>query len=112
MLNQYVLVGRVKELPELKETASGTKMARLSLEVDRNFPNAQGFYETDTVECTLWRGVAEQTSAHCAVDSVVGIKGRVQTRTLESKEGNSFLAYELVAEQVTFISTPRQELGI
>lgn len=112
MLNQYVLVGRVKELPELRETAAGTKMARLTIEIDRNFPNQQGFYETDLVECTLWRGVAEQTSAHCAVNSVVGIKGRVQTRTLESKEGNPFIAYELIAEQVTFISTPKHELGI
>lgn len=112
MLNQYVLVGRVKQLPELKETSSGTKMARLTLEVDRSFPNSQGQVDSDTLEMVLWRGIAEQASAHCQVDSVVGVKGRVQARTLESKEGNPFIAYELVAEQVSFISVPAKEAGI
>ncbi len=107
MLNQYVCVGKVKDLPELKETASGVKMARMTLELDRNFPNAQGAYESDLVECTLWRGVAETTIAHCVEGSVVGIKGRIQSRVLENREGNRYIAYDLIAEQVTFISGPQ-----
>ena len=57
MLNQIVLVGKVVELPTLRETSSGSKVANLLLEVDRTFKNAQGEYEKDLIVCTMWRGV-------------------------------------------------------
>ena len=55
MLNQIVLVGRVIQLPEIRETPSGAKVATLHLEVDRNFRNSHGEYEKDIFNVTLWR---------------------------------------------------------
>ena len=40
MLNFMVLVGKVKEIPEIRLTAAGTKIATMLLEVDRGFRNS------------------------------------------------------------------------
>ena len=47
MLNQVVLVGKAVGVPSLKETSNGIKYAELILEIERNFKNTQGDFETD-----------------------------------------------------------------
>ena len=105
MLNQVVIVGKVLKLPEIKETATGIKLAELLVEVDRNFKNSQGEYETDQIQCTLWRGIAESAIEQCAVGSLVGIKGRLQANAFDTKENRPFHYCEVIAEKVSFLTT-------
>ena len=103
MLNQIVLVGKVVELPTLRETSGGSKVANLLLEVDRNFKNSHGEYEKDLILCTLWRGVAESAIAVCEIGSLVGVKGRVQANMIITKENKPFYSCEVVAEKLSFL---------
>lgn len=109
MLNQIVLVGRLTKDPELKVTEHGTKMSTITLAVPRNYKNAEGEYDTDFLDCTLWTGVAENTSEYCKSGDMVGIKGRVQTRLIEREDGTKTKKTEIVAEKVTFLSTNSQK---
>ena len=104
MLNTMVLVGTLIEMPEIKETSLGNKLCTLKLSVPRCFPNSNGEYEVDIFPVTLWRGIAESTAEHCRVGAVLGIKGRMQGRELQNKEGHTYPVLELVAEKVTFIT--------
>jgi single-strand DNA-binding protein len=104
MLNQVVLVGRVAQMPEIKETASGIKLAQMLIEVDRSFRNSQGEYEHDLFLCTLWRGIAESAIAHCEVGSIIGVKGRLQAGNFDTKEHSKFYYCEVVAEKVSFLT--------
>jgi single-strand DNA-binding protein len=103
MLNQIVLVGKVVELPTLRETSSGNKVANLLLEVDRNFRNTSGEYDKDLIMCTLWRGVAETASSVCEIGSLVGVKGRLQANSFETKDNRPFYYCEVIAEKVSFL---------
>lgn len=103
MLNQIILVGKVVELPTLRETSSGNKVANLLLEVDRNFRNAHGEYDKDLIMCTLWRGVAETATSVCEVGSLVGVKGRLQASSFDTKENRPFYYCEVIAEKVSFL---------
>ncbi len=103
MLNQIVLVGRVIQLPEIRETPSGAKVATLQLEVDRNFRNSHGEFERDVFSITLWRGVAETTISVCEVGSLVGIKGRIQANSYENKDQKLIHSFEVIAEKVSFL---------
>lgn len=105
MLNQVVIVGKVVRMPEIKETAAGIKLAEMLVEVDRNFKNSQGEYETDQIQCTLWRGVAESAIEQCTVGSLVGIKGRLQASAFDTKENKPFYYCEVIAEKVSFLTT-------
>lgn len=105
MVNQIVLVGRIARAPETKVTENGKKYATLTLAVPRNYKNINGEYETDFLECTLWSAVAESTSEYCQTGDMIGVKGRVQSRIIESPEGVKKKKTEIVAEKVTFLTS-------
>ena len=65
---------------------------------------ANGKYETDFFRCVLWNGVAANTSEYCQAGDVVGIKGRLQTRSYESENKEIKYITEVIAERVTFLS--------
>ena len=108
MVNQIVLVGRIARTPETKTTENGRKMATLTLAVPRNYKNSNGEYDTDFLDCTLWSSVAESTSEYCETGDMIGIKGRLQTRIVETPEGTKRKKTEIIAEKVTFLTSNPQ----
>lgn len=104
MLNQIVLVGRLTRDVKINKTDSGKKIANLGLAIPRSFKNMDGIYDTDFVDCILWDNVAINTSEYCHKGDIVGIKGRVQSRTLE-EAGVKKNILEVVAEKVTFLTS-------
>lgn len=105
MVNQIVLVGRIARVPETRVTENGKKYATLTLAVPRNYKNVNGEYDTDFLDCTLWSSVAESTSEYCGTGDMIGVKGRVQTRIIESPDGVKRKKTEIVAEKVTFLTS-------
>ncbi len=105
MVNQIVLVGRIARSPEIKTTETGKKYASLTLAVPRNYRNVNGEYDTDFLDCTLWTNVAESTNEYCKTGDMIGVKGRVQSRIVESPDGVRRRKTEIVAERVTFLTS-------
>lgn len=105
MVNQIVLVGRIARIPETRVSENGKKFATLTLAVPRNYKNANGEYDTDFLDCTLWSSVAESTSEYCKTGDMIGVKGRVQSRIIETPEGIKRRKTEIVAERVTFLTS-------
>ena len=108
MLNQSVVVGRLVKDPELYETENGNKVTSITLAVPRSYKNTEGEYDTDFIQCTLWRGVAENAVEYCHKGDLLGVKGRLQSRDIEEEEKKKTVM-ELVAEKVTYLSSKRQE---
>ena len=113
MLNQVVLVGRLTSNLEAKELEDGKKVTNMTLAIPRSFKNADGEYETDFIECTLWNNIAENTAEYCKKGDIIGVKGRLQTDSYE-KDGNKMKSLNVVAEKITFLSskakdTPQEE---
>jgi single-strand DNA-binding protein len=109
MLNQTVIVGRLVKDPELKETENGSKVTNITLAVPRSFKNSNGEYETDFISCVLWRGIAENTVEYCKKGDLLGVKGRVQSRSYESEDEKKHFVMEIIAEKVTFLSSKSKE---
>ena len=103
MLNQAVLVGRLVSDPEIKETDKGS-VSNITIAVPRTFKNDKGEYDTDFINCTLWKGIAENTVEYCKKGDLVGIKGRIQVNKYEDKDGEQKSSMQVVAERVTFLS--------
>ena len=109
MLNQVVLVGRLTSDLEAKELEDGKKVTNMTLAIPRSFKNAEGEYETDFVECTLWNNIAENTVEYCKKGDIVGVKGRLQTNNYEKEDGSKVFKLDVVAEKVTFLSSRSKE---
>lgn len=108
MLNQIVLVGRLVNTPELRQTENGKNVTNITLAVPRNYKNLSGEYETDFIDCTLWTGIAENTTTYCKKGDLLGVKGRVQTRSIEKEDEKKFVT-EVVAEKVTFLTSKKAD---
>ena len=108
MLNQTIIVGRMIQDPELRETDTGRKVANVTLAVPRSFKNSNGEYETDYIDCVLWKGIAESTVQYCKKGDLVGIKGRIQTRSYEVNDTKKYTT-EVIAEKVTFLSSKKAD---
>lgn len=107
MLNQIVLVGRLVSDPQINETKENKKTSVITLAVPRSYKNTEGIYETDFIPCILWQGVAQTTAEYCKKGDMVGIKGRMQTKTIENKNGEKEHKIEIVAEKLTFLSSKK-----
>lgn len=107
MMNQLMLVGRIANDPELKTLESGKKVTNITLAVPRSFKNADGVYETDFINTTVWENIANSICDYCKKGDLVGIKGRLQTDTYE-KDGKNITKLNVIAEKVSFLSTREQ----
>ncbi|WP_428910073.1 single-stranded DNA-binding protein [Niallia sp. Krafla_26] len=107
MINQVTLVGRLTKDPELRITPEGTTVTNVTVAVNRQFRNQHGEIDADFVQCTLWKKVAENTAQYCRKGSLVGITGRIQTRSYDNQEGRRIYVTEVVAETVKFLDNRR-----
>ena len=115
MLNSLILVGRLTNDIELKQTETGKTVATVSLAVPRSFKNGDGVYETDFINCTLLEEKAKLTKEYCKVGDLVGIRGRLQSNVTKTDDGSRY-ALEVVADKVTFLgkskSSPKKEQDV
>ena len=98
MINNVVLIGRLTRDPELRYTPSNVAVATFSLAVNRNFKNQAGDYEADFISCIMWRQQAENFANWLKKGALVGITGRIQTRSYENKQGQRVYVTEVVAD--------------
>lgn len=104
MINHVVVVGRLTRKPELKFTANGTKYTQFSVAVQRNFKNNSGKYEADFINCLMWRNAAENFVKFTNKGSLVGVEGRIQTRSYD-KDGRTIYITEVVSEGFSLLET-------
>lgn len=107
MHNLVYLIGRLTEDPEIKTYEDEKSRLSLNLAVQRSYKNEEGIYETDFIRCVLWNGIASNTSEYCHKGDLVGIKGRLQTRSYEDEEGETKYITEVIVDRVSFLASKR-----
>lgn len=107
MMNKIYLIGNLTKDPELRKTPSDVSLCRFDLAVSRP-ANKDGERETDFFECTAWRGTAEAIAKYCKKGHKLCVEGRVQTRTYEDNEGKKRKVYDILVNDVEFL-TPKAE---
>lgn len=105
MINNVVLVGRLTKDPDLKYTASGTAVSTFTLAVNRNFTNQSGNREADFINCVIWRKSAETLANYAKKGTLLGVTGRIQTRSYENQQGQRVYVTEVVAENFQLLES-------
>jgi len=102
-MNKVVIIGRLTKDPELKYTpGNGTAVTTINLAVDRRFSKDEK-KEADLIPVVIWGKSAEATAQHMRKGLLMGIAGRIQTRSYEHKDGYKVYVTEVVAEEVQFL---------
>lgn len=105
MLNRVILVGRMVRDPELRRTCNGTPVTSFTLAMNRKVTSQNGEKQADFVPCVVWNKTAESTAQYCSKGSLVGIDGRLQSRSYQDNNGNNRNIIEVICESVQFLDT-------
>jgi single-strand DNA-binding protein len=108
MLNVVVLSGRLTQDPELKTTANGISVCSFSIAVERRFKSGEE-RQSDFINIVTWRSSAEFVSKYFKKGQMIAIRGSIQTRRYQDKDGNNRTAFEVVADEVQFADFARRE---
>lgn len=104
-MNEVILIGRLTESPVLKSTTSGVSVCSLRIAIERRSDRDR----TDYFTVTTWRGLAESCARHLMKGQRVSVRGELQTRTFEGKDGQKRYFTEVGAEEVEFLDRPKGE---
>lgn len=105
MLNKIIIMGRLTADVELRRTNTGTPVASFTLACDRDF----GEKETDFIEVVAWKGTAEFVSKYFGKGRMAVVSGRLQIRKWQDKDGNKRQTAEVVADNVYFGDSKKDE---
>ena len=105
MINRVVLVGRLTRDPDLRYTSNGTAVASFTLAVNRQFTNSQGEREADFINCVIWRKSAENFSNFTKKGSLVGVDGRLQSRSYDNQQGQKVYVTEVVVDNFSLLES-------
>ena len=107
MINRVVMVGRMTRDPELRRTGSGAAVTSFTLALNRNYNSADG-QQADYISCVVWNKVAENVAQYCSKGSLVGVEGRLRSRTYDNAQGHRVYVTEVVCDSVQFLETRAQ----
>ena len=105
MLNKIIIMGRLTADVELRRTNTGTPVASFTLACDRDF----GEKETDFIEVVAWKNTAEFVSKYFGKGRMAVVSGRLQIRKWQDKDGNKRQTAEVVADNVYFGDSKKDE---
>ena len=112
MLNHITIMGRLVRDPELRRTGSGIAVASFTVAVDRDFGGRDGGEkETDFIDCVAWRQTGEFVSKYFTKGRMIVVSGRLQIRSWTDKDGNKRRTAEVVADNVYFGDSKRDNDG-
>lgn len=102
-MNKVTLIGRLTKDPELKYTpGAGTAVTTVTLAVDRRYSKNEK-KEADFIPVVIWGKSAESTAQYMKKGLLMGVAGRIQTRSYEATDGGKRYVTEVVAEEIKFL---------
>lgn len=107
MINNVSLTGRITKDLEKHQTNNGKSVVNFTLAVDRRFKGSNGNHEADFISIQAWGMTADLLCKYCGKGSLIGIEGRIQTRNYENNQGQRVYVTEVVAENVTFLDSKK-----
>lgn len=108
MLNKAIIMGRLTDNPDVRNTQSGIAVASFTLAVERAYRSGADRV-TDFLNVVAWRGTAEFVAKYFAKGQLVAVEGSIQVRSYTDKDGNNRRVWEIVADQVHFAEGKREQ---
>ena len=98
-MSNVVLTGRLTANPELKVTQSGTQVCVFALAVNKDKEH------TDFPQVVCFGKTAENLCTYQKKGSMIGVNGRLQTRSYDRQDGTKAYVTEVIANAVEYLSS-------
>ena len=105
MINRVVLVGRLTRDPaELRRSANNVAVTSFTVAVDNRFARGEE-RSADFIPCVVFNKTAEFVELYCKKGSLVGVEGRIQSRSYDDKDGRRVYVVEVVCDNVQLLES-------
>ena len=105
-VNKIILVGYIGRDPDVQTTATGAKVAHVSLATSRRFPRDGGVEErTEWHRLTLWDRLAQIAEDYVRKGDRVYIEGRMEYDSYE-RNGVTIPTAEVLVREIVMLGTP------
>ena len=101
-MNQFNGLGRITKDLELRTSQSGKSVLNNSIAINRPFKNAQGEREADFINFVAFGKTAEIIAQYHKKGDMIGLTGRMQSRSYENPNGQKVFVTELVVNEMHF----------
>lgn len=108
-MNKVVLMGRLAKDPDVRYTTNNIAVVQFPLAVNRRFAKQGEERQADFINIVAWNKTAEFCSMYFKKGQQVGVIGRLQTRNYDDKDGKKVYVTEVVAEEVYFADSKKEE---
>ncbi len=110
-MNVCSLIGRLTRDPELRYTPNTNQaVITFTIAVDKGLSRekreemeAKNLPTADFISIVAWGRTAENISNYVSKGNMVGVTGRIQSRTYEAKDGTKRYVTEVIASSVEFL---------
>ena len=102
--NRVILAGNLTRDPELRFTNDGIPVCSFGLAVNRRRSKSE---EVDFFDVSAWRELGETVANYKKKGDPILVEGRLQYRTWEAQDGSKRSKVDVVADNVQFLSGPR-----
>ncbi|MFH1896327.1 MAG: single-stranded DNA-binding protein [bacterium] len=110
-VNLAILIGNLTRDPEMKYTPKGTAVTTFGVATNRVYTTADGEQkeEADFHNVVSWGKLAEICNQYLRKGRKVYIKGRIQSSSWQTQEGQRRTRVEIVADDMIILDSKRVE---
>lgn len=101
MLNCVTLMGRLVADPDMRVTSTNKSVINFRIAVDRAYSKGDN-KQTDFITIVAWENTADFIYKYFHKGDMIALRGEIQTRNYEDKDGNKRTAVEVLAREVSF----------
>lgn len=113
-LNQAEVIGNVTRDPELRQTPNGNSVVSFGIATNFTWKDRAGENQekTEFHNIVAWDALAKSISETFRKGRKVYIRGRLQTRSWETPDGNKRYTTEIIAENALALGVPNSDIGM
>ena len=111
-VNKAIILGTLGQDPDMRNTASGSVVANLSVATNETWKDRQTGEKQERTEwhrVSMFGKLAEIAGQYLSKGSQVYLEGRIQTRKWQDKDGNDRYTTEIVANEMQMLGGKKEQ---
>ena len=108
MLNNVAIVGRVVRDLELKEFEKGC-VCNFTLACQRTHKNADGEYEADFIDMSVYNESAKRFVENCVKGDLVAVTGRLKTDSYKNADDKTIYKTIVQVSNISYLTNKKKE---